>query len=117
MASDWELGKVADDEGNDVVVYRDTDGSVVLWEPDNGHTLTFPPAARDQLRELLDRAAMPGQDAAGAHMPEPAVMKLLREAFFAGSPDASQDDWRRYCELIGPGAAEKYAGEAVRDAG
>ena len=111
FGGDVKLGTVTDEEsGRSWDVSRYPDGSVLLWQPNILYGLRFVPAERDALRELLDRAAMPGQDAAGAHMPEPAVRKVLRVAFFKGNPDASQDDWRRYCELIGPGAAEKYAG-------
>lgn len=50
-------------------------------------------------------------EAQPAAMPDAAVMKLLHHAFFTGNPGASQGDWRRYCDLIGPGVAEKYGDE------
>jgi hypothetical protein len=34
--------------------------------------------------------------------PDPEVFKLVKENFFKGTPDATQDDWMGYCGLIGP---------------
>lgn len=55
------LGSIEDDQEVEVKVYREADGSVVLWAPDIGWSERFEPAERDKLRELLDRAATPGQ--------------------------------------------------------
>ena len=44
-----------------IEVYCAGDGTVTLQAPDTEWSAEFPPAARDELRELLDRAAMPGQ--------------------------------------------------------
>lgn len=61
MASDEVcLGSVRDPENDEITVFADGDGTVSLrWE--FGADMVFGPVARDQLRELLDRAAMPGQ--------------------------------------------------------
>ena len=61
LADYSELGIIETAEGPDVKVFREIDGAVVFWEPDTGHTQTLDPAERDRLREILDRAAMPGQ--------------------------------------------------------
>ena len=37
------------------------DATVILREPESGYSFTLSGTGRDQLRELLDRAAMPGQ--------------------------------------------------------
>ena len=55
------LGSVADEDDTEVKVYREATGAVVLWAPDIGWSERFEAPARDKLRELLDRAAMPGQ--------------------------------------------------------
>lgn len=56
-----EIGRVTETGGAEIGVYRrNRDGRVCL---DDLHTGLFDPAeARDRLRELLDRAAMPGQE-------------------------------------------------------
>ena len=61
MASDQTLlGRIADADGDKIEVYADGDGTVSLeWE--HGCAKILGRVARDQLRELLDRAAMPGQ--------------------------------------------------------
>jgi hypothetical protein len=51
---------VIDAGGNAVSVLAAPDGTVVLLHAETGAT-ELDPAARDALRELLDRAAMPGQ--------------------------------------------------------
>lgn len=61
-----KLGEVRDDEDTEIGVYREADGSVALWAPDIGWHERFAPEARDKLRELLDRASMPGQAVPGA---------------------------------------------------
>lgn len=54
------LGVIADADGDEIEVSVDGDGTVVLeWE--HGSAMTLGRVARDKLRELLDRAAMPGQ--------------------------------------------------------
>ena len=53
------VGDVTDAAGNAVSVLAAPDGTVVLLHAETGVT-ELEPAARDQLRELLDRAAMPG---------------------------------------------------------
>ena len=54
------LGVVNDGEGDEIRVYADAGGTVSLdW--DRGHLMVLGRTARDQLRDLLDRAAMPGQ--------------------------------------------------------
>jgi len=58
--SDRLLGTVADAEGDEIEVSVDGDGTVTLeWE--HGSAMTLGRVARDELRELLDRAAMPGR--------------------------------------------------------
>ena len=59
MASDWVvLGRVPDIDGHEVEVSRHVSGVVALNDDD--WTFVLMP---DPLRELLDRAAMPGQAA------------------------------------------------------
>jgi hypothetical protein len=64
-------GTVRDYYGDDVEVSVSPDGDVLiavtLNDEDEPQTLTavLDPAMRDKLRELLDRAAMPGQEAHG----------------------------------------------------
>lgn len=59
MASDVLLGTVTDAEGDEIEVSADGDGTVTLeWE--HGSAMILGRVARDQLRELLDRSAMPG---------------------------------------------------------
>jgi hypothetical protein len=62
-----KLGTVEDEDGFEVEVHREADGAVVLWAPAISYHERFTPAARDKLRELLDRAAMPGQPASCAY--------------------------------------------------
>lgn len=58
--NDILLGVIADFEGDEIEVSADADGTVSLeWE--HGSAMVLGRVARDQLRELLDRAAMPGQ--------------------------------------------------------
>lgn len=63
--SDVLLGHVADADGTPVEVWRNADGtaSLILETADIGdyRALTFAPGGLDAARELLDRAAMPGQ--------------------------------------------------------
>lgn len=60
MSSEVLLGTVLNADGDPVEVYADTDGVVVLrWE--HGTDMVLGRTARDRLRELFDRAAMPGQ--------------------------------------------------------
>lgn len=63
MASDWTpLGPVHDIDGNRVDVSCHVSGAVALERGRaGGPAVVFPAAERDTLRELLDRAAMPGQ--------------------------------------------------------
>ena len=59
-SSEVLLGIVLDADTDPVEVYADADGVVVLrWE--HGTDMVFGRTGRDRLRELLDRAAMPGQ--------------------------------------------------------
>lgn len=61
-----EAGTVRDHYGDDLAVSVSPDGDVLLVitmnDDEEQHSLSvvFAPAARDKLRELLDRAAMPG---------------------------------------------------------
>lgn len=45
-------------------VYAGPDATVHLYEPESGLSFAFSDYGADELRELLDRAAMPGQAAA-----------------------------------------------------
>lgn len=56
------LGSVAAVTGEELEVWRRTDGSALLYG-DKGTVLAIDRAACDELRELLDRIAMPGQGA------------------------------------------------------
>jgi hypothetical protein len=59
-SSEVLLGTVLDADADPVHVYADADGVVVLrWE--HGTDMVLGRTARDKLREMLDRAAMPGQ--------------------------------------------------------
>jgi len=67
-----ELGTVSN--GRDSLEVRAQDGDTELLLSDSGRFLgaiMLEPAERDRLRELLDRAAMPGQPAAGPPAPAP----------------------------------------------
>lgn len=55
------LGSVPDAEGGTIDVHREDDGAVWLHWRGSARVSTLEPGPRDQLRELLDRAAMPGQ--------------------------------------------------------
>lgn len=60
MSSATLLGVITDPEGDEIEVSADADGTVSLeWE--FGAAMVLGRVARDELRELLDRAAMPGQ--------------------------------------------------------
>jgi hypothetical protein len=89
MASEGyvELGIIETAEGPDVKVFVEPDGTVVFWEPDTGHTQTLDTAGRDKLRELLDRAAMPGQPLAA----DPAAMEALGQLADAAQEEAGED--------------------------
>lgn len=69
MASDWGpadwtlVGAIDDLPGCDLEVHVRRDGMIALELGDWNVDLS--PARRDKLRELLDRAAMPGQPADG----------------------------------------------------
>jgi hypothetical protein len=52
---------VADVDGNKIGVSRHVSGAIALEREWAGSTIILPAAERDRLRELLDRAAMPGQ--------------------------------------------------------
>lgn len=66
-----EAGTVRDHYGDDLAVSVSPDGDVLLVitmnDDDEPRSLSvvFAPAARDELRGLLDRAAMPGQTGTG----------------------------------------------------
>lgn len=66
-----ETGIVRDFYGDPVAISVSPDGDVLmvitLEDEDEPRSLSavLPPEARDQLRELLDRAAMPGQEVPG----------------------------------------------------
>lgn len=63
-SSEVLLGTVLDADTDPVEVLSDQDGTVTLrW--DHGTDMVFGRTGRDKLRELLDRAAMPGQAPAG----------------------------------------------------
>jgi hypothetical protein len=65
VSSEVLLGTVVDADGDEIEVSADADGTVTLeWE--HGSAMVLGRVARDQLRELLDRAAMPGQAEANA---------------------------------------------------
>jgi hypothetical protein len=60
--SDLLLGTVPDADGDTVEVWRNGDGTVsLILLREDGDALTFAPGGLDAVRELLDRAAMPGQ--------------------------------------------------------
>jgi hypothetical protein len=42
-------------------VFAGPDATVTLYEPESGTDFTFSDYGADELREMLDRAAMPGQ--------------------------------------------------------
>jgi hypothetical protein len=64
VASERLLGVIADADGDEIEISADGDGTATLeWE--HGSAMVLGPVARDRLRELLDRAAMPGQPAPG----------------------------------------------------
>jgi hypothetical protein len=61
--SRWtRLGVITDTCDREVTVFRHDAGDVRLIGQEDA--LEFEPAQRDRLRELLDRAAMPGQPGA-----------------------------------------------------
>jgi hypothetical protein len=63
--SRWtRLGVITDTCDREVTVFRHDAGDVRLIGQEDA--LEFEPAQRDRLRELLDRAAMPGQPGAAA---------------------------------------------------
>ncbi len=57
-----ELGTVTDGTGEELRVFRTPNGSVLMLG-DSGTALGFSPGQAAALRELLDRAGMPGQEA------------------------------------------------------
>lgn len=59
--SEVTVGGVNLADGRSVEVLRDDDGTVTLWEPQILRSIILNPGELAQLRELLDRAAMPGQ--------------------------------------------------------
>lgn len=61
MASDPSLGFVLTRQNSHVQVIRKDDGGVSLVDLRTLAAIDLDPAERDQLRELLDRAATPGQ--------------------------------------------------------
>lgn len=64
MAGDeWLLGTFTDVSGEGFEVLAK--GQLVMLRGDQCSTVLLGPVARDELRELLDRAAMPGQPGAG----------------------------------------------------
>jgi hypothetical protein len=63
MASDPALGFVLTRQNTHVQVIRKNDGGVSLVDLRTLAALDFDAAERDELRELLDRAAVPGQAA------------------------------------------------------
>jgi hypothetical protein len=73
--SDVLLGTVPDAGGDEVEVWRNADGTVSLilsadtddYDTDGYRALTFAPGGLDAVRELLGRAAMPGQPASCAY--------------------------------------------------
>lgn len=67
--SKWKLaGSVVSANKEDIHVWAHADGRVSLEQPDHeGCDVILSPAERDKLRELLDRAAMPGQPAPCAY--------------------------------------------------
>jgi hypothetical protein len=61
-SNDHLLGTVPDADGDTVEVWRNADETVSLISlREDEPALTFAPGGLDALRELLDRAAMPGQ--------------------------------------------------------
>lgn len=83
MASEWTpadwtlVGTAIADEG-ELEVWRRTDGTVSLDVPGLDDGLFIEPAGRDKLRELLDRAAMPGQPGAEVCGDEELISQLDR---------------------------------------
>lgn len=62
MPNDHLLGTVPDADGDLVEVWRNGDETVPLISlREDAPALTFAPGGLDAARELLDRAAMPGQ--------------------------------------------------------
>lgn len=62
MSNDILLGQVRDADGDPVEVWRNSDGTVSLISlREDEPALTFSPLGLDAVRELLGRAAMPGQ--------------------------------------------------------
>ena len=60
--SDWtSLGPVLDIDGNEIEVKRHASGAIALEREWAQSAIVIPPAGRDRLAELLQRAAMPGQ--------------------------------------------------------
>lgn len=65
-SSDVLLGEVPDADGDMVEVWRNGDETVSLISlREDEPALTFAPGGLDAVRELLGRAAMPGQPADG----------------------------------------------------
>lgn len=63
MSDETLLGEFTDVSGEDLEVLAK--GRLVMLRGDQCSTVLLGPEARDKLRELLDRAAMPGQPADG----------------------------------------------------
>lgn len=59
--SEVKLGTVTLAGGYPLDVLAGADGTVILYEPESTISFTLSDTGRDELRELLDRAAMPGQ--------------------------------------------------------
>jgi hypothetical protein len=66
VSSEVLLGTVLDADTDPVEVYADTWCDVVILRWEHGTDMVFGRTGRDKLRELLDRAAMPGQEVHGA---------------------------------------------------
>lgn len=65
-AEDWEALGVAHLVGGcPLEVIKAADEQVVLYEPESGYSFFLSDYGADKLRELLDRAAMPGQVSGG----------------------------------------------------
>lgn len=102
MAEGYQMiGAIADPGGITEIGYNGFD---LVIRPGGKRVITLDAAKREEWQRLFAAAEWRAE----AHEPSAEVMKILRNAFFKGTPDASEDDWRRYCELIGPEVAEKY---------
>jgi hypothetical protein len=103
------IGSVTDLRGEELRAWRTPDGNVII-AGDRGSLLTFTPGPLGEFRDLLDRAAMPGQAPRlepaviieGTVTPEDLVRANMREARFpvgtAAAAQAARDEAERWAE-------------------